>query len=131
MIEKYLKTTYRRGARGPNEFDCWGLAREVRHKVYGRVLLPSLDEAIPGDMRSTTKGSKKIHDEVLSYEVAKRPGAVAEAWQGRLCVHVGLVVDVDGAFFILETDTPFGPTLTNPSQFESRYTKVNYYDDRP
>jgi hypothetical protein len=131
MIAKYLQTTYKRGARGPYEFDCWGLVREVRHKAYGRALLPSLDDAVPGDMRSTTKGAKAIHKAVLAYEVGLRPGAIAEAWQGRLCVHVGVVVDIDGLIFILETDAPFGPTLTKPAQFESRYTKVHYYDDQP
>lgn len=131
MIEKYLKTTYRRGARGPNEYDCWGLVREVRHSAYGRALLPSLDGMVPGDMRSTTNGCKLAHEIVNSHVVPMRAGAVAEAWQGRLCVHVGVVVDVDGRLMILETDSPYGPTLTKPSLFESRYTKVNYYDDHP
>lgn len=131
MIEKYLKTTYKRGARGPNEYDCWGLVREVRHKLFGRALLPSLIDAIPGDVRSTTRGAIEIHSGVLARNVGIRTGAVAEAWVGRFCVHVGVVVDVDGRPMILETDTPHGPTLTKPSVFETRYTKVNYYDDQP
>lgn len=131
MIEKYLSTTYEKGARGPKKYDCWGMARAVRHEVFGRALLPSLDDVTPGDMRSTTKGAESIHSGILAYDVGLRAGAVAQAHIGRLCVHVGVVVDVDGMLMILETDNPFGPTLTKPALFVSRYTKVTFYDDQP
>lgn len=130
MIAKYLSTTYRKGARGPKEYDCWGLVRAVRHEVYGRALLPSLDDVTPGDMRSTTKGARKIHAGIEAYDVGLRAAAVAQAYMGRLCVHVGVVVEIDGKHMILETDTPFGPTLTKPSVFVSRYTQVNFFDDQ-
>lgn len=131
MIEKYLKTTYKRGGRGPQEYDCWGLVREVRHEVFGRDLLPELTDATPGNPRAITKGRNEVHCTAAVVEVPMRPGAVAEAWCGSLCVHVGVVVEVDGRLMILETDTPHGPCLTAPGLFASRYTRVMFFDDQP
>lgn len=129
MIAKYLKTTYRKGARGPKEYDCWGLVRAVRYEFFHRALLPELSDLPADDARAKTRAHDLVHSSVNVREVPMQPGAAAEAWIGGLCVHVGVVVDVDGMLFILETDTPFGPTLTKPSVFSSRYTKVKFYDD--
>lgn len=128
MIAKYLKTTYRKGGRGPIEYDCWGLVREVHHEYFGRPLLPSLTEATPGAFRRITESVHAAHQDVLTYDVDIRPGAIVEAWMGSLCVHIGIVVEVDRRLMILETDNPNGPVLTKPPLFVSRYTKVRFFD---
>lgn len=56
-------------------------------------------------------------------------GAIACAFIGGVCVHVGLVVMADGRIRILETDTPHGVSCTPIAIFEGRYTAVKYYDN--
>lgn len=128
MIRQYLKTVYKKGGRGPVEYDCWGLAREVHHKVYGRPYMPDLLCAVPGKLRQLTEMSKQVHQDCGTFDCEMREGAFAEAWIGSLFVHIGIVVKVDGRLMILETDAPTGPVLTKPHVFASRYTKVRFFD---
>lgn len=128
MIAQYLKTKYAPGGRGPDVFDCWGLARHVHHHVYGRPLLPSFCEAHPEDIRRRQGAIHALHDTMPTRDVPMREGALVEAWIGSLFVHIGIVVKVDGRLMILETDTPSGPVLTKPTTFASRYSKIRYFD---
>lgn len=131
MIEKYLKTRYKRGGRGPVDFDCWGMTRAARTEVFSRLLLPVLEGAAPGNLRAITKA----HDQVCLmhgfHEVPARAGAIAEGWIASLCVHVGLVVEVDGRLMILETNEPNGPCITQINRFQAKYTRVLFFDDQP
>lgn len=129
MINKYLETSYVAGGRGPSEYDCWGLTRVARNEMFGKPLLPLCPFAKPGDYREITSACRSVSESFGLRPGSIDVGAVATAWRGRLCVHVGLVVEADGRRWILETDAPTGPCLTRPSSFESRYTKVIYYVD--
>lgn len=128
MIGKYLDSKYKAGARGPVLFDCWGLVRAVRHEVFGLSMLPSFSDIAPEDKKSLTAACA---DTVLMNEllpVAAQPGAIATAWHGRVCVHIGIVVSVDGRTWVLETEDKTGPCLSELRKFEARYAKVIYYD---
>lgn len=128
-IDDFLQTRYVKFGRGPVDMDCWGLVRLARVELFSKALLPSYADVDPHDKRRLTQST---HDAVGGnhlVEVDMMPGAIAAAWQARLCVHVGIVVESDGRLWILETDEDTGPVLTRPSTFESRYTKVVYYDN--
>ena len=124
-----LKTRYVRGGRGPVDADCWGLVRMARLGLFGRSLLPSFSDIAPADKKGLTSACLTVRDDGGFREVGIQPGAIATAWTGRLCVHVGIVVESDGRTWILETDEGTGPALTRPGLFEKRYARVIYYDD--
>src|SRR5690625_4823035 len=131
MISEYLKTSYKKGGRGPLEYDCWGLVRTVRHEVFGKPLLPSFGSICPRDKRELTKACNAVRQEGDFQVVSKRVGAIATAWRASLCVHVGICVEVDARLWVLESEEVTGPALISPSLFEARYTKVIYFDDEP
>jgi cell wall-associated NlpC family hydrolase len=129
MIEKYLSTKYVKGGRGPVEMDCWGLVRTARADIFGRELLPAFDGISPDDKKCLTEACDEVRLDGGFIPVEARAGAIATAWTARLCVHVGLVVNADGRMWVLETDEQTGPCLTPIQSFESRYTRVVYYDN--
>lgn len=129
MIDRYLSTVYVKGARGPHEFDCYGLVRSARHEIFGKGMLPACGGIDPYDKRRLTDACHEVIDFCRLAEVRPRPGAIATAWRGSLCVHVGLVVQVDSLLMVLETDAPTGPCITSRRIFESRYRRTVYYDD--
>lgn len=126
-LDDFLLTRYERGARGPSAYDCWGLVRAARCVLFGRPELPSLTGVEPGDFPAITMAFCELS---ASLSVARpNPGAIASAFIGKFCVHVGLCVELDGRTFILETDEKTGPALTARRVFESRYLRVVYHDD--
>lgn len=131
MIARYLQTRYVRGGRGPVGFDCWGMTRAARTELFGRPLLPLLCDAAPGSLRAITRAHEQVRALHGFQQVPPRPGAIAEGWMASLCVHVGLVVEVDRRMFILETDDPGGPCLTPINRFQARFTRVLFFDEQP
>ena len=129
-MRQFLRTRYVRGGRGPVDYDCWGLVRDARVALFGRALLPVLAEASPGDLRSITRATSHVIGLHGFAQCSPRVGAIATAWIASLCVHVGLVVEVDGQLRILETDEPTGPCHTAINRFQARYTRVLFYDDQ-
>lgn len=119
-----LATRYVPQGRTMPELDCWGLARLARAHLFGKALLPSFVEIAPANKRGLTRAAQGV---TLADSDA-RPGAIATAWRGAVCVHVGVVVRVDGRRFVLETDEQSGPVLTPVHMFEQRFTRVAYRD---
>lgn len=129
MINKFLSTKYKRGGRDGEYLDCYGLVRLARVELFGKPLMPTLYDAQPANLRSITKAVNSEVDFSGFKESSIAPGAIATAWKGGLCAHVGIVVFVDGMHFILETDEPTGPCLTSIKAFKARYSKVIFYDN--
>lgn len=128
-LQDFRNTTYKEGARGPKEYDCWGLVRDARIHLFGKEPLPMLGDVKPKQLRSITLEAKNL-PALLGYsETHIKPGAIALAYLGALCAHVGIVVEVDGSLKILETDAPTGAILTSANAFSRKYTKVIYYDN--
>lgn len=126
-MNQYLRTKYVKGGRGPVYVDCWGLVRMARVDLFNKSLLPSYDGISPDDKPALTEACLMTRETFR--EVDPVPGAIATGWQARLCVHVGIVVEVDGRLWILETMQSTGPALTPIRKFARRYTKVVFYDD--
>jgi len=129
-VNAYLFARYVDGARGEGgAFDCWGLAREVRHEIYGKRLLPSW-----GHIRNTmpraftdayTEQAKELE------ECPPEPGALAMVFTGRLMLHVGVVVELEGRLAVLDISAQHGPRWQRIPAFEAPFSKVVYYRDSP
>jgi len=128
MIQQYLATTYRRYGRGPEAFDCWGMVRDARVRMFGKPELTSHGDVGGDDARGMTAAVNATINSSLR-PASKSPGVIAMGWRGRLCVHVGIIVDVDNRLWVLETNDKTGPVITRIPDFESRFLKVTYYDD--
>ncbi|MBN8410685.1 phage tail protein [Halomonas litopenaei] len=130
MIQPYLMSVYRDGGRGEAvsgrlAFDCWGLVRAVRNELFGLPLLPSYGAISPDDKRGLTDAYQA---EVDAFAEGKPvPGAIATVWKFRLCVHVGVCVEVNGRLGVLETGRKIGCRWLSIADFESKYMTVRYY----
>lgn len=127
MIEKYRNIPYVKGGRDLAGLDCWGLVRLVRNEIKGD-LLPEFNGVDPLDKRNLTKSKESC---VIDFDLKRvdiSSGAIVCGFTGKLCFHVGIVIEVDGRLFILETDEGTGVVLTSPQMFKSRFSKVEYYD---
>lgn len=129
-IDDLLQTRYAKFGRGPDDVDCWGMVRLARVELFGLDWLPSHAQVDPADKAGLTQAASQVREQGGFAEVAPRPGAIATAWRASLCVHVGIVVESDGRLWILETDEGAGPTLTRINKFQTRYTRVVFYDNQ-
>lgn len=127
-LDHYRASTYRDGGRGPDEYDCWGLVREIRHKHLGCALLPSW-----GDIRHTQPAqfTRAYEAEAQHMEECRpEPGAIAACFRGRICIHVAVVVELEGRLCVLETNQQTGFRRSSIRAFKSRHLRVAYYRDR-
>lgn len=126
-MDKYFGIPYVKGGRSLDGLDCWGLVRLMREDL-DKGSLPLFSDVDPLDKRSFTQSSIECISTCDLSLSGISVGAIACGYMGRLCYHVGIVVDVDNRLMILETDEKTGVCLTSISLFESRYSKVVYYD---
>lgn len=126
-FRRYRQWEYEDGARGPVRIDCWGLVREVRHDM-GYEWLPSFAECRHTDPRGFTRAYEKQAKEMTPGPAAA--GVIAAAFRGRICVHVGIVVDIDGRLQVLDINPGRGVGVEPLSDFESRFAEVVYYRDK-
>ena len=129
-VNDNLQSSYIDGARGDSgAFYCWGLARDGRHKVYGKRLLPSW-----GHIRNTMPRAftDAYHEQAKELEECEpEPGAVAMVFTGRLMLHVGVVVELEGRLAVLDTSAKSGCRWQRIPAFEAPFFKVVYYRDSP
>lgn len=129
-LQELMRVPYLDGGRDPFKgLDCWGMVRAIRHHVLGLDLLPSLDSTKPGEFKKITRATSALtplHDYV---KLAKpQHGAIALAWQGKVCTHVGIAMRIDGALRIVDTDKNAGARISPVSFFESMFSRVEYYE---
>jgi hypothetical protein len=129
-LNAYLFARYVDGARGEGgAFDCWGLAREVRHKIYGKHLLPPWGHIRNTMPRAFTDAYTEQVKELE--ECLPEPGALAMVFTGRLMLHVGVVVELEGRLAVLDISAQHGPRWQRIPAFEAPHSKVVYYRDSP
>ncbi len=127
MIDKYLRCRHVFGGRGPDEYDCWGQVRDVRANVFGLPWLPSYGAVGDGDKEALTEACLR---ESRNFNIVEPcPAAIATVWKSRLCVHVGVCVEIDGKLGVLDTNPGIGPQWKTIREFERKYLKVVYYHD--
>lgn len=128
-LDQLLKVPYERNARGPDALDCWGLVRLARVHLHGKPMMPEFLAVASGDVRAMTKEVVRAASHCGFRRCDMKEGAIATAWRGQICPHVGLVVAVDGRLRILDTNDGVGARLNTPAGFASNFTKVVFYDD--
>lgn len=135
MIDPYLASHWRDGARGEREggvrlFDCWGLVRSVRHELFGRPLLPSYGHIRRTMPREFTEAYQR--EAVWLSPCEPRPGAIASVFRGGCCIHVAVVVRVEGRLAILETNPHDDPdrqcTWSYLGDWRRRHMRVTFHD---
>ncbi|WP_252108852.1 MULTISPECIES: C40 family peptidase [unclassified Halomonas] len=127
MIDHYLACRHEFGGRGPTAFDCWGLVRDVRARVFGWAWLPSYGAIRENDKRGLTSACWAERERFIAGPAA--PGAIATCWRGLLCVHVGVAVELDGRLGVLDTNPETGPRWQSIRAFEQQHMQVIYYHD--
>lgn len=123
----YRTWQYEDGARGPVRIDCWGLVRQVRHDM-GYTWLPSFAECRHTDPRGFTRAYEQQASEMATGPA--EAGAIAAAFRGRICVHVGIVVPIDDRLLVLDINPGRGVGVEALADFEARYAEVLYYRDK-
>ena len=113
----------------PPLFNCWSLVRRLRVALFELPLLPLYGGINADDKRSLSKAAKETISEHLK-ECGLQLGAIAACYRVSLCVHVGIVVEVDGRLSIAEIGSKTGFRIQSIERFEASYTKVRYYIDR-
>ena len=126
-INGYLVKQYQDGGRGPNDYDCWGLVRHVRHFELGFSLLPgygSLRNTSPRDFtrayRTERRGLR---------ECAPEHGAIAAVLIGEICVHVAVVIECDGRHHILEINPTRGARFVPLAKWLRDHNRVTFHND--
>lgn len=125
-VDKYLCANYVDGGRELPNIDCWGLVRLARQEM-GWPLLPSFGHVRHTMPRQFTEACREqaSHMEVCPPE----PGAIAAVYRGAICIHVGLVVTIDGRLAVLEINPKIGCRWLRVADFEKAYPRVTYYRD--
>lgn len=127
-VSDYIGLPYLAHGRTPSGFDCWGLVRDAHVNIFGRSELPSFNEIPPTHKRSLTRATEQL---VLSERIREvsqpEGGALATAWYGGVCIHIGIVVTVDERLWVLETEDATGGRLTQLDAFGAAFQKVVYY----
>lgn len=131
-LNDFMRTAYKDGGRGEIEngvpvHDCWSLSITIRHYVYGLPMLPSWSFVRAMDKRHLTRAWAEQRAALVECE--PKVGALAAVYRSDLCLHIAVVVEVDGALAIVET-VQTGPRWMRIPEFERRYNKVRYYYDR-
>ncbi|ERY56330.1 hypothetical protein DZA07_25075 [Pseudomonas aeruginosa] len=128
-LDKYLSSSYRDGGRDLPFVDCYGLVRLVREEVFGKGDLPAF-----GHVRNTMPAefTRCVKQAATEFEECRpEPGAVATVWRGRICVHIAIVVEIDGRLAVLDTGSKTGPSWSSVPRFEARFAKVAYFREKP
>ena len=126
-VNRYLETRYVDGGRGPTDYDCWGLVRQVRHIELGFPLLPeygSLRNTSPRDFtRAYRRESRSLR------ECGPEHGAIAAVLIGDICTHVAVVLEYDGQFKILEINPTRGPRFLPLDKWLRDHNRVTFHND--
>lgn len=128
MINDWLRIPYRDHGRDWTGCDCWGLVRMVRFALRGDFL-PSYGGIDPQDKPALTAAAGEVMSLDGFRECEPRLGAIATVWRGALCLHVGIVVDVEGRLAVLETGRRIGVRWLRLGDFARSYQEVRFYDN--
>lgn len=126
-FHKYLTVPYVEGGRTLAGLDCWGLILLIREEM-GLGELPDIGGAVASQPLAVDRAHSEVSPQLD--RCAAEPGAVAAVFRGRLFVHAGAVISVDGRLAVIETNPRVPPRILWLADFERTYFKVVYYRDR-
>lgn len=111
------------------DLNCWGLVRMARHCLYGLPVLPHFHISAEDKKALTHASGEVIASHLIEIDKPEK-GAVVAAWRNNICVHVGLVVEIDGRLAILDIDEKTGAKWQRVDDFKAFYNRVTYYRDK-
>ena len=118
VIDDMLATTYERGARGPDKFDCWGMVCEVCKRMGWTV--PADPIAHSDDPRALLR---IFRDEVKPHQwvrADRQDGAIAFFGRLEAARHAGIVINGG----VLHTQMLHGPDWLSPADLSDH--KIEY-----
>lgn len=115
-VQRYLRTTYQQGARGPDQYDCWGLVREVlaEHFNVPGEHIPAFGH-VPDRKAELTKCKDQIQHHFIKGN--PQPGAIACHVRRGILFHVGVVIAFNDGLAVLHTRNRLGPAVDSLSKF--------------
>ena len=125
LYSQYMDCPYVDGGRGPVEFDCWGLVREVLHARFAVPLLPSFGLVCPDDKPAMTNGYCQIVKALVPS--VPKAGAVMAGFVGQNLVHVGVCIDDGGLLKVLHTSRNKGVRLDSVRSFKRLFLRTEFY----
>ncbi|MEN9903709.1 MAG: hypothetical protein RLZZ555_274 [Pseudomonadota bacterium] len=126
VINDWLRIPYRDHGRDWTGCDCWGLVRLVRHALRGD-LLASHGAISPADKQGLTQAAGEV---LIGFRQCQpQVGALATVWRSGLCLHVGIVIEVEDRLAVLETGRRIGVRWLRLPDFERAYPDVRFYDN--
>ena len=126
MINDWLAIPYADYGRGREGSDCWGLVCIVREAVRGDVLPAFADIH---DKRALTHAA---HDMIAQgwREVSKpKVGTLVAVWRGALCMHIGIVIEIDGRMAVIDSDEKRGVAWKWMTDYLRQHAKVTLHDN--
>lgn len=126
MIEDWLSIPYKAYARGREASDCWGLVCIVRKAIRGDDL-PSYVEV--HDKRALTHAAHEFFSTGFVETRNIRPGTIVFVWRGRVCLHAGIVIEVDGRLAIIDSTEQRGVAWRWVADYERQHYKITYHDN--
>lgn len=127
-INDYMHFSYVRDARGEDgeTIDCWGLVRVVWEREFGKSPLPMFSGTM--NPRDQTRHCAELGSHGIK-GCEPRNGAIAACFQSSLCTHVGIVIESDGAMWVMDINEG-SPVAIHPiRKFCQKFTKVVFYDN--
>lgn len=121
--DSYLHCPYVRGGRGPDEYDCWGLVRELLVHLNWPEL-PSFGLITAHD-KNRVDEAKSIVSAMVN-ECHPKHAALATVYRNKSLIHVGAVIEIDGRLKVLHTNRS-GPHRDDLRVFRRQYLNVRFY----
>lgn len=127
-VNDYLdRAVYVDGGRGPTEYDCWGLVREVRAKHLGRTELPLYGELRNDSPRLFTRAYRREACKLRPCE--PEHSAIAAVMIGEICTHVAVVIEDAAELWILEINPEKGARRMRLNAWLRDHVRVTFHND--
>ena len=126
MINGWLAIPYVAYGRGLEGSDCWGLVCIVREAVRGDRLPAFADIH---DKRALTHAAHDMISHGWREVTDPRPGTLVAVWRGALCMHIGIVIEIDGRTAVIDSDEKRGVAWKWLTDYLRQHAKVTLHDN--
>ena len=126
MIDDWLAIPYVAYGRGLDGSDCWGLVCIVREAVRGDRLPAFADIH---DKRALTHAAHDMISHGWREVTDPRPGTLVAVWRGALCMHIGIVIEIDGRMAVIDSDEKRGVAWKWITDYLRQHAKVTLHDN--
>ncbi len=105
-VNSLIGLPWRSGAKGPEAFNCWGLAMVIEDRCFGRILpfMDVDDEDVRAVMR---KVATTEHRKCWTHVERPVHGGLVEMSSGKHPYHIGVYLSIDGGG-VLHSHNPSG-----------------------